>query len=474
MTMTKRNSKNDNFIFSTIEQLVPQDHMVRKMESCLDWRFIYPLVEDLYSDFGRPSIDPVILFKMIIINIAFGYNSMRRTCREIEVNLAYRWFLGISMDESVPNYSTWSKNYERRYGDSQVFDQIFTVILRTAMDNGFVDLANVFADSTHQKADANKNKCTDAEVEIAKRIYDDELLEEINKERKKAGKKEFSETDKIELAFDEETGKEIEVKKKRHIKESTTDPESGLFHKGEKQKCFAYSHHTVCDANGFVLLTHTTPGSTHDSTAFFDYYPELMEKFGNEIKTISLDAGYKTPAVARAILKSGTIPYMPYTRPKTKKDNFKKKDYVYDQENDCYICPGGEILKYSTTNRSGYREYKSNKSVCSECPLKDRCTKSKNNTKVITQHVWQRYVDKVDELRHTEEWKTIYPKRKETIERTFAQGKERYNLRFTRLRGLKKNQHQATMIFGVGNLMKLAKWKAIKKEYLMEMMKARA
>ena len=100
-----------------MEEFVPEDHLVRKMEEALKWDFIYPLVEPLYSLWGRPSIDPVILFKMIFINYTFNINSMRRTCEEIRVNLAYRWFLGISIDEAVPNYSTWSQNYIRRYGE---------------------------------------------------------------------------------------------------------------------------------------------------------------------------------------------------------------------------------------------------------------------------------------------------------------------------------------------------------------------
>ena len=169
MTMTRRIGKHDNIILNTIEGLVPQDHDVRKLDSCIDWGFIYPLVKELYSNFGRPSIDPVVLFKMVFINITFGIHSMRKTCREIQVNLAYRWFLGISMDEEVPNYSTWSQNYMRRYSDSDVFEQIFDEILRQAMGYGFVDMETIFGDSTHQKANANKNKCLDKEVAIVKK-----------------------------------------------------------------------------------------------------------------------------------------------------------------------------------------------------------------------------------------------------------------------------------------------------------------
>lgn len=177
------NQKNNSFILGTVEEFVPSNHLVRKLEEAIDWNYIYPLVKDLYSDFGRKSIDPVILFKMLFINITFGIHSMRKTCEEIQVNLAYRWFLGLDMEQSVPNYSTWSQNYIRRYNDSDVFDKIFDHILEEAMNHNFVDASNVFGDSTHQKANANKRKCTRKEVELTKKVYEDDLLDEINQVR---------------------------------------------------------------------------------------------------------------------------------------------------------------------------------------------------------------------------------------------------------------------------------------------------
>ena len=171
--MTNRNNrKHDCFILSTLEELVPQDHEVRKLEAAIDWNFIYPIVKDLYSCKGRPSIDPVVLFKMIIINYTFGLNSMRKTCRETEVNLAYRWFLGITIDEKVPDYSTWAQNYIRRYRDSEVFEQIFGYILDQAIEAGFIHPETVFGDATHMKANANRRKSKKEEVELVKKIYE--------------------------------------------------------------------------------------------------------------------------------------------------------------------------------------------------------------------------------------------------------------------------------------------------------------
>ena len=393
MAMTNRdNIKLDSIIMYTLNELVPQEHLVRKLENALDFRFIYPKVQHLYSRQGRPSVDPVVLFKMLMINILFGYNSMRRTCQEIQVNLAHRWFLGLSIDEPVPNFSTWSQNYIRRYKDSFIFEEIFREILSQAVSYGFVDCTTVFGDSTHQKANANKRKRIKKEVEILKKKYEDDLLEEINRDRECIGKETYDSMNRTESVFDEETGEEVQVTAKKIISESTTDPESGCFHKGEKEKCFAYSHQTFCDRNAFVLTVKTVPGNIHDSVSFFDAYEQLMDgDYAEQIKNVSLDAGYLSPAVCREILENGQEPYMPYKRPMTKRVFFKKYDYVYDEEYDCYICPDAKVLNYTTTTREGYRQYKSDPEDCKNCPFRNQCTKSRNYVKVINRHLWEKY-----------------------------------------------------------------------------------
>lgn len=455
MTMTNRaNVKFDGIILSTLDDLVPQDHLVRILEKTIDWKFIYPLVKPLYSDVGRHSIDPVVLFKMIFINYTFGINSMRKTCEEIKVNVAYRWFLGIDIYEEVPNYSTWSKNYQRRYKDSQVFDQIFNHIIKYGIDNKFIDTTTVFGDGTHRKANANSRKATDKEVEMIAKTYEKELLDEINEDRIKNGKKPFESLVKKEYAFDEGTGKEIEVKKTKHIKGSTTDPECGLFHKGEKQKCFAYTHMTMSDKHGYVLYNRVAPGNMHDSAIFSEIYDELIHMYEN-IKNVCLDAGFNTSPICHQILSSGRTPFLPYKRPMTKKGFFKKYEYVYDEYLDIYICPNEKDLHYVATNREGYRIYKSNPQECEGCPFLSKCTKSKKHEKVIMRHIWEKDREEAEHVRHTDEWKKIYPKRKETIERVFADAKENHGMRFTRLKGLQKNQHESLIIFSCHNLKKM-------------------
>ena len=295
MAMSKQTCKNDCMILNTLDDLVPQDHLVRKLEKCLDFTFIEDLVKDLYSTEGRPSVPPVVLFKLIFINIVFGINSMGRTWEECKVNLAYRWFLGLSIYDDIPNYSTWSQNYIRRYKNSEIFDKI----LKQAIEYNFVDMETVFGDGTHQKANANKNKSKDIEVKIAKKVYEDAMLDEINRDRIEHGKKPLNDIEKTEIMFDEETGEVVENVETKHIKLSITDSESGCFHKGEKEKCFTYVHQTFCDKNGFVLVSTTNPGNIHDSVAFFDAYSILNNKFKDKIKNVCLDAGYVNPAICR-------------------------------------------------------------------------------------------------------------------------------------------------------------------------------
>ncbi|MBQ0066055.1 MAG: IS1182 family transposase [Firmicutes bacterium] len=456
MAMTRRTFVRDRFVMDTLEELTPQDHLVRKLEDALDWDFIYPLVENLYSKYGRPSIDPVILFKMVFINKIFGLNSMRRTCEEINVNVAYRWFLGLPFGEPIPNYSTWSQNYIRRFGNSNVFDSIFNHILMKIYDLKFLDLSVAYGDSTHRKADANKRKVTDKEVEIEARAYDKELLDEINEQRKLDGKKEFDSITKTEYEFDEETGEEVEIKKTKHIKESKTDPESGAYHKGEHEKCFAYSESIFCDSKGYVLTVHTAPGNVHDSTSFFDVYSKLNEIFPNQITGICLDAGYKTPAIVREILENNQIPFLPYTRTGAKKSDFGKKHFEYDRDGDFYTCPCGNRLEYKNTNREGYKQYRSKKEECDECPFREQCRK-KSKTKMIHRHIWEDNIDIAETIRKSNDWDLVYPTRKMSVERVFGENKENGCLRYTRVRGLKKNQHDTLMIFACHNLKKMAK-----------------
>ena len=396
LTIRKENFRDDE-INVILDGLVPENHLVRKIENAIDFSFIYDKVKDLYSPLGAPSIDPVVLIKIVLIQYLFGIPSMRQTIREIEVNVAYRWFLGYSLTEKIPHFSTFNKNYERRFKNTDLFESIFKEILARATKCGFVDSSNIYIDSTHIKASANKKKYTKVEVDIQAKHYQEKLEKEINEDRLKHGKSPLCEV------------KNEEVKKKEKI-ESNTDKDSGMFFKNEKEKCFAYLAHTACDNNNFILDFHITSGNIHDSVAFSDLYQKIKNNSKQHTTAIAIDAGYITPYICKTILDDGIIPAIPYKRPMTKKGFFKKYEYVYDEYYDCYICPNNKILKYSTTNRDGYREYKSNPSDCKSCEHLNICTNSKNKQKLVTRHIWQNYLEEADHLRHKPYVKKVYSK----------------------------------------------------------------
>ena len=189
--LSKHNSiQRDQIEMIALEQLVPANHLVRKMEAAIDFSFIYSLVQDMYSaERGRPSIDPVVLIKMAFIQYTFGIRSMRKTIEELETNMAYRWFLGYGFHDKVPHFSTFGKNYERRFKDTDLFEQIFYRILKEASEKKLISGEHVFIDSTHVKASANKRKFEKKVVRKETKAYQERLQEEINGDREDHGKK---------------------------------------------------------------------------------------------------------------------------------------------------------------------------------------------------------------------------------------------------------------------------------------------
>jgi transposase len=457
-----------------IEELVPKNHLLREIDKAISFDFIYEDVKGLYkeAEWGNPGIDPVSLFKIVFIQYIYGIRSMRQTIKEIEVNNAYRWFIGYDLMEPIPHFSTFSKNYTRRFKDTDVFQKIFTHILEEAVRCGFIDASAIYIDGTHIRANANKNKSVKEIVKKEAKQYQADLDEEIRRDREAHGKKPLKEKDSdnggtegkdSENSSDSSDMSEAKITDKEAetaaITKSTTDPECGMFQKGEHERQFAYVTNAACDNNNFVLAFTVGAGNIHDSVMFDKVFGRVKELFPEEIDTVTVDSAYRTPWIAKQIIDSGMKPAMPYKRPMTPKGYFRKHEYVYDEYYDCYLCPNNQVLKYSTTNREGYREYKSNPDICRNCQYRSQCTNSKSCQKTVTRHVWEAYIEAVEDLRHTPEIKAIYERRKETIERVFADAKVKHGLRFTQLRGLAKVTMQVTLTFACMNLKKLAKLK---------------
>lgn len=465
--LTKGKENRYQYEMICVENLVPEDHLLRKIENAVDFTKIYEFVEELYcEDNGRGSIDPVVLFKMVLIQHLYGLPSLRRTASEVSVNMAYRWFLGYSLQEETPHFSTVSYNFRNRF-TAETVDKIFSWILDEINGKGYLTPSAVFVDGTHIKANANNKKKYEEEIPFAAKRYADELIQEINQDREAHGKKPLKDNDKDDddknkpSKPDKNTSKKKLARRKKAAKQnkkvikSTTDPESGLFVKGEHKRQFAYEAHTICDKNGYVLETVVTPGNVHDSVAFDDVYDKVTERFP-EIETIVADSAYKTPHIAKKIYNDGRVLSTAYKRPMTKKNGHEWWKYVYDEYFDCVICPEYQILKYSTTNRDGYREYKSDSKICEFCPTKNLCTESKQNIKTVTRHIWSDYIEWTEDIRHTPKYQKLYKQRKETIERVFADAKEKHAMRYTPYRGLAQVENWVKLKFAAMNLKKYA------------------
>ena len=166
--------------FVCINELVPSDHLLRKIDKTIDFTFIHKLVKDLYCpDNGRPALDPTLMFKLLFLGYLYGVRSERQLIREVQVNVAYRWFLGLNLTDKVPDASTLSQNRRRRFNDSDVYQQIFDEIVFQAMKRKLVSGKTLYTDSTHLKANANKNKWVKAKAQNATREYMADLDEAI-------------------------------------------------------------------------------------------------------------------------------------------------------------------------------------------------------------------------------------------------------------------------------------------------------
>jgi len=430
--------------FVSIESLVPKDHLLRKIDRVIDFEFIRDKVKDLYcADNGRPAVDPVVLFKMLFIGYLHGVRSERQLVREIQVNVAYRWFIGFGLTDKIPDASTFSQNRRRRFTENAIYQDIFDEIVLQAMRRKLISGRVLYTDSTHLKANANKHRFEKKEVEASTRGYLDELETAINADRKAHGKKALP--------------KKEEAPAGREIKSSTTDPDSGYMVRDGKPKGFFYlDHRTTCGKHNLITDTHVTAGNVHDSIPYLDRLDRQQERFGFSTSAAGLDAGYMSAALCKGLVDRDIYGVIGYRRPTHIKGRLYKKAYIYDAEADVYCCPAGQLLSYRITSREGYREYRSEAKVCRTCPLLGQCTSNAQCVKTVTRHVWEEYREEVDARRNSRKGKMIYKRRKETIERSFADAKQLHGHRYMRMRGLLRAQEQCLLSAACQNMKKMA------------------
>lgn len=429
----------------SIAALVPEKHLLRKIDAAVDFSFIHERVKHLYcEDNGRPALDPVVFFKLLLLGYLYGVRSERQLMREVEVNVAYRWFLGLKLRDKVPDASTLSQNRRRRFAQSTIYQEIFDQIVELAVNKGLASGTVLYTDSTHLKANANKNKFDVAEVKVKPAEYLEALDAAIDEDRAAHGKRPL----KDKPASEPET---------KEIKLSRTDPEAGYMVREGKPKGFFYlDHRTVDGRHAIITDTHVTPANVHDSVPYLGRLDRQRERFNFSIRAVGVDAGYAAAAITQGLEERNIYGVIGYRTPTHRDGYFYKRDYKYDEKLDVYICPNGQLLNYRTTNREGYRQYHSDPRQCRHCPLRHKCTQSSNAVKVVTRHVWESSRERMDQHRLSRVGKRIYRRRKETVERSFADGKQLHGHRYARFRGLRRVQQQCLLAATAQNIKKIA------------------
>lgn len=243
----------------------------------------------------------------------------------------------------------------------------------------------------------------------------------------------------------------------KEVKVSTTDPDSGYMVRDGKPEGFFYLDHRTVDAK-YNLITDVfvTPGNVHDSVPYLDRLDRQAKRFGFHVEAVALDSGYLTAPICKGLEVRHIFGVIAHRRFHPTQGLFHKHEFTYDTEHDCYLCPQGQKLPYRTTNREGYRHYISDPQHCASCPMLDKCTRSQNHRKVVTRHIWEDSKERVRQNRLSKAGKKLYRKRKETIERSFADAKQLHGFRYCRLRGLRNATEQALMTAAVQNMKKMA------------------
>lgn len=456
MAMTKREKRQYASEIVNLEEMIPQDHFLRVIEKYFDWNFIYDEVEKLYSKVGRKSIDPVVLVKIHILKFLFHEDSLRRTYENLQYNNLYRWFIGYNLCEDIPNHSTYSQNYKRKYCklEHDLLQTVFDKVIELLIEWNCLDMTAVYIDSTHTKAYANKKKKHKETVKIEAKKYQKELDLEIAlkglRDEDLTEEEYLEEVERIVKCNEEVDTEEVIGEKEVII--SDVDKDAGMLYKSDKEKMFGYNTSVICENNNYVLTVDTNGSNVHDSVSFYQSFDNLISHYElSPIKYIVGDAAYLTSHICKTIIDLGMIPSFPYTR----KGYRKKYEYIYDEYNDIYICPNEkDLIPTGRIDKNGYAIYKADEQDCSNCPLKERCTKGKY--KQVLRHVWEEYKEMANDYRHQNDVKEIYKQRPQHIERVFADGKMKYGLRNTYFRTKERVHRELTLLYACMNLKKFA------------------
>jgi transposase len=444
---------------------VPEENFYRQVERCIDLSFVRDLVRHLYSAFGRPSIDPVVFFKLQLIAFFEGIRSERLLMETVSLNLAHRWFIGYDLDEDVPDHSSLSKIRER-YG-LEIFQLFFEKIVELCVDAGLVWGEELYFDSTKVDANASINNMIDR--------TESEAEQHLEKLWKNSG--ENTPPDSLQELVEKYNGERLIGSRKPSYKRITdekislTDPDAApMWGQGGGSAGLGYRDHYIVDGgkSRIILSALVSPASIMDNTPLLDLVDWTCSRWQLEPKIAVGDAKYGTEPNIVGLENRGIKAYLPIPDLTKRNDYYSSDLFQYDAANDQYICPQKQILTLRSRRKTEEKfVYRADAKVCDACPAKGECTGSKSGRHIF-RSFHQVYIDKVKTYHETEAYKKAARKRSVWVESLFGEAKDFHRLRRFRLRGLQKVNIEGMLIAAGQNLKRLIKHKLEKLCYFLQ------
>jgi transposase len=418
-----------------LEQRVPKDHLLRKIQEKIDFDFIYAEVKDTYGDNGNVSIPPPVILRMMLLLILYNVRSERELMETIPMRLDWLWFLGYDLDSEVADHSVLSKA-RARWG-VEAFRSFFERIVWQCVGAGLVDGSKIFVDSSLVDADASNNSVIDTQ---SLKIHLRENYKKLE-----------ARLEAVEGGMD--SSRRYAKKNSRYM--STTDPDAAIVNRGKPK--LSYQVHRVVDGRSEVITaTETTAGDVNEAHEMVLLIENHHANTGIMAGTVVGDSKYGTIDNFLACHDLGVQAHIPdlgefSVKRKERLKIFSEERFEYDPQSDTYRCPAGNFLKPKSLhlNRES-RDYGAPKKICVACDLREQCTKNKSG-RTIKRHLRQEDLDRMREASRLAKAKRDIKIRQHLMERSYARG-TRYGFDRARWRGLWRVQIQEYLISAVQNI----------------------
>jgi len=427
------------FYYFRMEDQVPENHLLRLIDRHVNFEFIRAKLKDSYSDVGRPSIDPELLLRILLIGYLYGVTSERRLVEELRMHVAWRWFTGLGFDQEIPHHSTFSKNRHGRFQESKLFEQLFEQIVRQCIEVGLVQGKQLSVDGTFVEANAAKES----------RVPREQLAEAAQVHRTvRQYLKEVEEQNPVE----EPVHKQDQV--------STTDPDSTYATKGGTPARMGYYNNYLVDNHSCVIVgvQATAARMSQETVAAQDMITRFVHWQGRGAESVTADTTYGNGEFLQWLADRNITPYM-RTRDSVRRKNspyYGPERFTYQPESNSYICPAGQQLNYGGRSlRNRTRVYIGTRKRCGGCALKAECTSAA--VRYLAIHVEEPARQRARKLANTPEFAKAQRQRKK-VEALFAELKNQIGLRRLRLRRIRFVREQFYLAAVAQNLKRLVRF----------------